>query len=410
MEKVLNGIFIVLVAVALVIEGFWLYFFVFNGDKGFATNITTIAEDMTAIVTEDETKTYPIEVNYYSNEEKNGFKLLEIKINSYTSAEMTSFHSFGLQLVNPVWTLERYRIPGSNIFKQRYAYAYRPNVNTYNTSDDVSYQASNPISRTDQIIFDIDGEPFALKVKSSFKNEDGIDAICDTLVLEDDLGVAKYYYDYDWAMLTKQLQDIAETVNYGDYEIGLVDLSDFVVLEKYNSETKQFEKLDNFDNYKNFFKIKIHSDKNGVTSCEQSLFKMIDYNPYYFSNSSTDNDYWKAVAEYYLTIEDFNKRIAAQGVFLTIKSEVAERLNNYADVLEVVINLELDTESIAGIDAYGLYGFKAKEINLTSTTSRTFYLLSNSVTNSGLEKININQNIKVQISDTAGFTGVIENE
>ena len=407
MEKVLNGIFIILVAVSLVIEGFWLYFFVFNGDKGFATNITTIAEDMTEIVKEDETKTYPIEVNYYSNGAKNGFEMLEIKINSYTSQEMTSYHSFGLQLINPVWQLKQYRMPGSSIFKQRLVAAYRPNVNAYNTSNGISYEATNPISREDQVIFDINGEVFAFKVRSSFNENDTLNNKCNTLVLYDEFLLSKYYYDYDWAMLTKQLYDIAKTINYGDYEIGLIDLSEFVKIEKYNTETKQFEKLDNFDNYKTFFKIKIHNDKNGVTDCEQSLFKMINYNPYYFNNESADNDYWKAVAEYKLNLDDFNTRTSEQGVFLTIKPDVAEQLNKYSNVLEFIIELDLDTDNIAGIDAYGLYGFKVKEIILNSLTRRTFYLLTNSVTNSGLEKITINENIKVQISETSGFTGVI---
>lgn len=406
-EKILNGIFIILVAFAIVIESFWLYFFVFNGDKGFATNITTIAEEMTKIENEDETKTYPIEVNYYSNEAKNGFEMFEIKINSYTSSEMTSYHSYGLQLINPVWQLQQYRIPGSSVFMQRLVSAYRPNINTYNTSNGISYDASNSISRDDQIIFDIEGEAFALKVRSNFTDYNDIEKVCNKLVMYDQIFTAKYYYDYDWAMLAKQLYDIAKTINYGDYEIDLVDLSDFIVMEKYNTEDKSFDLLTNFDNYKHFFKIKIHNDKNGVSSCEQSLFKMINYNPYYFTNSNTDTDYWKAVAEYRLTVNDFNKRTTNQGDFLTIKPEVAEKLNNYKNNLEIIIDLNLDVNNIAGIDAYGLYGFKVKELNLNSSISRTFYLLTNSVTNSGLEKININENIKVQISETSGFTGVI---
>lgn len=405
MNKFLDNVFIFIVAIALVVNGMWVYFFVFKGDKGFETTLTTVSADLSKVKNVDETKTYPIQVNVYSNENKNGLKTVEINTTSYTSAEMESYTSSGLQLINPTWKLEKFNV-SRQLFAEKYAYAYRPEVKAYNTSDGVAYRATNALSRNDQVIFNIGEDVFAFKVRSYFEENDPLNVKTDRLVKFDQLLWAEYFYDYDWAMLTKKLQEFVETLNYGDFEISLVDLADYVVLQKYDAETKQFKRLNNYDNYRNYFTIKVHHDKNGMTDCEQSLFKMVNYDPYYFGQAEA-SDYWKAVAEYELDLnKDFDVRETDSGKYITIKHDVAERLNKYSNI-KVALNINLDNYDIAGIDNYGLYGFKIDTINITSSTAKEFSFLARSLELSGLKTINKTGNVTLYFVDKAGFGGDI---
>ena len=408
MEKLIDGIAIILAAIAIVVIGFWFYFVKVNGEKNFETNLTIVAEDMTQIESEDETLTYPIEVNYYSNKEGNGKEVFEIKFNSYTSPSMENYNGYGLQYVSPEWKWSTYDFYSGFFNHKYYDYVYG-NCDYYNTGDGTSFSATNPLNNDDQLIFDINGEAFGLKCYSNWQKTANATEIENHVVYIDSFAWVHRYRSYDWQMIAQVLYQMAKSLNYGDYEIGYVDLAPYVEITKYNETTRQFENFRVGDNFKAFFKIKIHNDKNGMSSSQQSLFKMLNSDPYYFTADKNQTDYWKYITTFDLKLEHFKENETEDGTYIMLNLTKVPYLLEDED-LEINLTLNLDElyaqgKNIVGIEVYGFQGLPLKKLEIISSTERNFYILAHALDGSGLENIGKSANVNLIISETSGFEG-----
>ena len=171
----------------------------------------------------------------------------------------------------------------------------------------------------------------------------------------------------------------------------------------------QFENFRVGDNFKAFFKIKIHNDKNGMSSSQQSLFKMLNSDPYYFTADKNQTDYWKYITTFDLKLEHFKENETEDGTYIMLNLTKVPYLLEDED-LEINLTLNLDElyaqgKNIVGIEVYGFQGLPLKKLEIISSTERNFYILAHALDGSGLENIGKSANVNLIISETSGFEG-----
>ena len=116
-KGLLKTSFILLVFVAIIVSGLYVYYHFFVHDITIGTNYITDQNglDIKPVdeMTEDEKSEYEerwfMEANYYSNDKNNGIELQELNMNYFTDYTLTSdsYRSIGMQFIGDFETYKR---------------------------------------------------------------------------------------------------------------------------------------------------------------------------------------------------------------------------------------------------------------------------------------------------------------
>ncbi len=377
--NVILGIMLVLSIIAIAL---FAYYFKNppNTQKTLYANALTFAEENA-----QGEKPYPIEINFFSNEKKNGIHCTELKFNYYTDTtiptsddEYKFVYSSGVQLFDDFRALKR---NDNRVFAWSIdEYIDFVNARYYNSVYGQSYSAISKLSPSDNWIMD-----YSMKTT----DEQGQEKISHNLAkifqrgaTFHDRGVfgIKNYYVYDVNRLIVDLLTIVSRLDSGVY-ITPFDMSNYFDYKIYNQETKQFESITS-DDQDCFVSIKITKTDNGLVRANQSLYNQIDYNADYAYDGVVAKDYAEARAGYILTESDF----VVLDNELYLKERARKYLVNFPKMyLQVVLDLD-NLESCSGFSKDIFSSLDVLNISLTATRSQKFYvyedytILSNNVT------------------------------
>lgn len=256
---------------------------------------TTYLTPITVVNSPSEEKKFFMEVNYYTNEYEDGYRMFELKINSYADTDKTTTKAYGIQLVDlgkDGFHFGRSFVSKSGSFfgDQTWVYDlyFKEDSYYYNTSevaDEISYKATDPIDKHTKFYWDIQDTLFEI----SFQNEEHI-----------------HYYDYEqvlWAKhrnyftsnYVKFMYDMLGTISSmknGTYYSNLFFFEDLfnysvevksTVLGETTSSFKEVEEISTLVDVSNYdnLQIKINKSQHGAQSYNDSLFGIVANNSYW---------------------------------------------------------------------------------------------------------------------------------
>ncbi len=335
---------------------------------------------------------YFMEVNYYSNEKKNGVECMEFKFNYYVDTSIPEkkedgtydnkyMFSTGVQFQDLNDYYDHYKT--GSFFGSTQIHIIPKNMTFYAKPDglDQGYQVSD-IDLGNSWIFDIGGklcliEPIGPVYFTNF------------------LWV-KEYIDYDiHFMITKTIMSIQSMKN--GTTITAFNFSDFLKITKvYNEETGKFEEElvdDNIIKYFTFMNVLINKTDNGMIEAKNSIFNSYDGDPEWsFNNVGDKVTYWRDDTIYDIDSDDFKFVSVGDGYEIELKDSCADFLSEFSDVLlNVEINLD-DFSSILNIIGFTTQPFKDLNVNsikITSSTQKDFIVYGFNDLDIQTENVNI---------------------
>lgn len=319
--------------------------------------------------------TYFMEVNYYSNEKKNGVECMEFKFNYYIDTSIPEkkedgtydnkyMFSTGVQLYDGLDYYHTYNT--SNGISQSVTHFVLDNATFYASPEGLNqgYEVTNT-TLGKSWIFDIDGKLCLIENKG--------------LVLTDNFWWWNYYADYDIQFMIATTVMSIQSMKNGT-TITAFNFSDYLKITKvYNPETGKFEEElvdDNITQYFTFMNVKINKTDNGMIETKNSIFNCYKGDSAWSFNGIGDRKtYWRDDTIYDIDSNDFKFISADDGYNIELKDSCVEYLSQFADViLNVEINLD-DFSSILNIVGFTKNPFKDLNVNsikITSSTQKDF--------------------------------------
>lgn len=373
-----NLAFATLAVAGLVISLFTLYYYFFNKDITIGTNyITTVQtgevineEELTDEEIEEYNEAYFMELNYFSNDLENGIELQELKLNFASDFQLSDYFATGMQHIGDYEHTEQKFASKHNV--DTYVW---PDFNYYNGYDNIDWQSTMLLNRKSNLPISIDDEAYTITLdKIDFKK---------ILIFEYNKTA------YTWPSLFAEMFDAVKSnsASYGDWYIKF-DLSKYFTVKKYNEETKKFENDDLSDQVFNYVLVKVHYEENGAVAASQSLFNIIDNNPTYGEDETIDSSYWQERIVYNLTEEQLNLRYSEtfEGYFASLPLSTQALIEDN-DRVTVNVIIDMNNTNIVGFDYSAFKDFEIDTITIKSSTSKTFYMLKNSLIDTNLKTI-----------------------
>ena len=406
MDNLKKGISIAMVILtfvsSLLIVGY-IYFKIFNNkftvDVNFINDQLAVdANDTEDIEKEqyDQGHYWTIEYNYFSNENKNGEVLEEMKFNYFMSTDLLEkdYRATGIQHVGsknygPVWFAYHHnwdlnkvvRVDGDNVIsinmgsKKFYGnitpisdmenymdsslYYYTGSCdaegNVINYETEVIGQATigNPLTRDQLFIIKIGDKPYGIKCNKKYIKGGGLN---------------KFEYWYMWTDIFQLLREAAESNSAGQGEFYItIDLSKYFSV--YEFDGRKFIEEDVSQKVFNYVAVKINYDKNGATTTDNSIFGIMKGDSEYSNVDLVEFEYDYTRPVYKVTINDFNKRYSEvdDAYYLSLKQEVRSYINERNGMAYIYLDY-YTTENIAGFDDYGLENLDIAYIKFDSST------------------------------------------
>ena len=342
----------VLSVLALFVIGYGIYFFVTYSSE----TVTSVQIDS---LTYAEDKTFPLEVNYYSNESNNGEEVFEFKINYYMNPEQPTdldeikdIYTTGIQWIDGVefaqqgsnigWGTTNYLVPAGE-------YYY------YNMSGDTGFSATNEFSSNDRWLMDFSGHLGLLVQKGDIEQSKGF------------LWWGSYYR-YDINSLMSLVYDSIQGLSPGDYVLTL-DMSEFFDIKAYNEETKQFDLATDSDSNFVYINARIHISASGMADSSQSIFNMVENNDSWTFEGVSAGNFYDAETVFTLTVNDFNDVEQNGLTWATLKEDAVEYLQSFPST-KIKINLNLTNSYITsnGITVEAVSTLSWNDLDVASVT------------------------------------------
>lgn len=346
-----------------------------------------------------------IEINYYTNNNKNGYEMFEIKMNTLTDSNKTSILSKGFQYISKdVNGFIDFAYHYNNAVKDKlikhengwynakdyYSYwgSFSTGINgvTYNyTCDnfsDNSFVSTDETNLDDFFVIEIGNEIYGMKFKGKNTPMNDVTHIADFEdgydfnVLWGTQNYASYYTYFDVHYLSFLLKRSCGTLKYGTNNMIVFDFDDLFDYYEFDENNGVFsdkimEDSTKVINYvKNFYAIKVFICEDGAQNSADSLFGLIHGSPNYsVNNDYTNSDYFFGRSIIKATLKDFELINNGSDRFdLKLNTNF---INNYKDykskiVLDVFIDFENSfnkhnikvnypsTETFCGFDVYNV--------------------------------------------------------
>lgn len=349
-EKIESSILLIVFIFCAVICGYWCYWKLTYSDS---TLDTYKASTLTYV----EDKVYPIEINVFTNLNKNGKRVVEFKFNSYMDTEIPTLneetgkyglkdlYSIGVQFeYNPKKLLTSDEDAKGytfyqNTYKQGFLWLGDRTTNIelnkafyYNASFGESFGATKEITRKTNFIFDIDGK---LAKLTQFDKRVKVGGSSSARTLYHYFDIFDFFYH-----LTDNVVDTFEN-GINSY---VFDLSTWFKFELFNEETGKFEKTGDATQINTYVACKVTKTDDGLISADQSLFGIFKNDAEY---GTSRVDYWQSFTEYTITEEDLvYTKISANDYRASIDKACIEYLNSFEN-MKVHLVLDLDSNYLA---------------------------------------------------------------
>ncbi len=320
-------------------------------------------------------ETYFMEVNYYSNEKKNGVECMEFKFNYYIDTSIPDKGENGSYDNKYMFSTGVQLIDGENYYR------------TYNTTNGISQTVTHFALNNATFYASPDGLDQGYKVSDATLGNSWIFDIGGKLCLIENKGLVKtdsfwwwnYYADYDIQfMIASSVMSIQSLKN--GTTITAFNFSDYLKVTKvYDEESGQFrEDLvdENITKYFTFMNVKVNKTDNGMIEAKNSVFNSYKGDTEWsFHGIGDRNAYWRDETIYDIDSDDFKFISVDNGYSIELKDSCIEYLSEFSDVvLNVEINLD-DFSSILNIIGFTKKPFKNLNVNsikITSSTQKDF--------------------------------------
>lgn len=415
LKKIGKICFVLLVAIALVVDGLFIYYHFFV--KDFTTGTNYIGDqtgldiinsnDLTAEEKNEYEKRWFIEANLFSNDKKNGIELQELKFNYFTDYRLTSeqYLSTGMQYIGD-YKWESVNIKWSEEERDNYVFQ---EFNYYDTRDGISYSGqmgtngsvSTLLKRSTLFTVRIEDEAYALQLNKSYRKGFWIG----------NLNMFGSEHFYTWAELFESIMKAIKSNNkgYGDYYIPLLNLTDFFTVYKFDKNGGKYTSDETTNYVATYSVLKFHYDENGATRASQSIFGSINLDKNY---GQYNTEYWQERFVYNLTEQDlkFRQSETHGGHLATLGAETKNKFDQMKRAkINISINLNSDflkskNINLVGLDYNALKDFEIDTITIIGTNQK-FTLLSGCLENSKIKTLKHSKTVNLDIRD-----GAINNE
>lgn len=415
LKKIGKICFVLLVAIALVVDGLFIYYHFFVKDFTTGTNYIgdQVGLDIKKIIksdelTDEEKKKYEdrwfLEANYYSNSNNNGVKLRELKLNYFTDYRLTSeqYLSTGMQYVGEYTDEVKKTIVMVHLNDlDNYVFPY---FNYYDSKDgELSYSGyvganagtSTMLKRSTVLIVKIGDKPYAIQL-----NKFG------ELTTKFLFITKQYPYPQMWQNFFGAVMQsiVTNSKGYGDYYIQL-NLSDYFSIYAFDENGKKYESDEVTDYVSTYSVLKFHYDENGATRASQSIFGTINFDKNYGEHNT---EYWQERFVYNLTEKDLLFRQSEQygGHLATLG---AETKNKFDQMQRAKVNISINFNSeylknkninVVGLDYLAFENFEIDTLTITGSCDN-FQILNQSLKNTNLKTLKHSKSIILNIHDGA---------
>lgn len=413
LKKVGKICFILLVAIALVVDGLFIYYHFFVKDFKTGTNYIgdQVGLDIKDVIESDKLSEeeknemqdrYFMEVNLYSNNKNNGIALQELKFNYFTDYRLTSkqYLSTGMQYIGNY----KHKDVNFTSYDELQEYVFK-DFCYYDTKDGISasgFTGSNAgvstlLKRTTTFIIKLDDKPYAIKLDKSY-NYGGF------------LGIFQRTHYYTWSELFESVMALIKSCNfgYGDYYIPFAKISDFFSLYAFDENGKKFISDEVTDYITTYSVIKVHYDENGARNSSQSMFGSINMDSKYDLEKEYNTEYWQERFVYNLTEKDLLFRHSEQyGAHLATLG--AETKNKFDQMKRAKVNISINLNSeylknkninVVGLDYLAFENFEIDTLTITGTCEN-FHILSKSLNNTNLRTLKHSAQIILDVQSDA---------
>ena len=443
--KVIGNCCLVFLAIlSILLSVGYVYYHYFVDDVTIGTNYidNQVGLDVEEIVKEEDLSEeeknvledrYFLEVNYYSNDKENGIELQELRMNYFTSYNLTSadYRSSGMQYLGnyqglPLDTWDGNSELGfANLFgnNDRYYGTSEESVTIANEYVDKSfyyYDSTNGINwngitnnngsigtelkRSSQFIIKIDNRAFSISLDKYFDKDVGD--------VRNFFGIGwkvgekynRYYYTYG-SLFQSCMQAIkTNSAGYGNYFIT-VDLSSLFTIREYDLETGKFKGDNVTDVIKNYAVLKFSYNENGARNSTQSMFGVIaNSSKYDIQENPIDTSYWQERVCYNLNENNFEYRYSEvyKGYFLSLSMDTKKM---FANMPRAKVSIDIDLQSnylldkeinIVGFDYNAFENFEIDTLTIKGQP-QTIYLLEKSLYNTNLQTLKYSNGITFDI-------------
>ena len=380
---------------------------------------------------------YFLEVNYYSNEKKNGIELQELKLNYFTDYSLTSsaYRSTGMQYIGNYKGLPLDTWDGNSEVK--FMKLFGNNDRYYGTSDECVEIANNyvdpnfyyydsingvnfngitnnngsiatELKRTTGFIVKIDNRAFEVRLNKYFDKDVGDVRNIFGIGWKVGEKYNRYYYTYGSLFQSCLQATKIQSAGNGTFYIT-VDLSSLFSIREYDLTTKKYKADNVTDVIKNYAVMKFTKSENGARNSTQSMFGIIENSPKYdLKEDKIDTTYWQERMLYKLTEKDFSYRYSDvyKGYFASLNLDTKKM---FAEMPRAKVNISIDLQSqylkdkeinIVGFDYNGFEDFEIDTLSITGN-SQIFYLLEKALYNTNLKTLKYSNGITFDFGTNA---------
>lgn len=416
--KVLKTIFIVLLAIlftlCLGIDIIYIWVLVKAPNKIISQTFNVGLQELN-----DGTTKEFVEINYYSNKNKNGIECFEIKFNYISDENKNMFYSQGLQYLSDNGPIE-FKYYYSNATKSKKEYRkensfgatkkyfdawgfYSPSEKTkcinYASSDDgkTSVLSTNPLNNNTSFLIEIGSDLYKMKFKTidtkKMEYSKNVDLWKSHFIGSESKDFENYlfyyifsywdyYYNYDINYFACLLKDSVSVLKDGTSQQMIFEFADLFDYYKYNSDKKDYIDVSAEDSLKvkteikSYYCIKVNYSDDGLVRAKQSLFGNVDGSP----NYNTTGDYSEINFLYGHSVidvgyGDFELVKAKNNTYdLVLKQTFLDKYSKYKDVIELNVYLDFNLFKNHNIDVnYPEFnGFKVISDNIKNWTIPVF--------------------------------------
>lgn len=388
-QKILMGIIYALTGCALVVIFFSLY------------NILALSKPQTlgtiyaSTLSRAEDDVYIIEVNIYSNENKNGISCYEVLWNGYTDYQGNNIKGFGMQAsVLPQEHKYSKVAPGSVFLIHDVDSPYITEFSeaTMYYTDDLGVSSYVTNEMPGELYFDIDGSFYKYEFQT-FDREvystTGWNFFNALFNITKNEKVPFNYNTLFEVIVSSALTDSARYEN-GEFTISMLDLSKYVKILVQN-EDKQYVDLPKTSTTYDLFKVKVTYSKDGMTDASQSMFHQFKHSTTwnYYNNTDVEK-YWNAYFELKLDEKTinyvFNEFESAYYIVLDTKFSQYLKSLSYAEI-SIVLDITAVDFDVYGIDLEH-FDFKIKSFEILVDNAEDFEIYNS-------DRCSVNPTIKV---------------
>lgn len=392
----------ILTAACLAIDCWFLYIKLY-GDVKLPTHTYEVGLQKTS---EGDTK-YFVEVEYYSNENKNGLECFEIKFNYLLDERQENFYSQGLQLVADTkddsikLSLTEdgankefaYWDAGGNHYNRDVFYNYKTEENSklfnYASGNDYSTTtiSTNPLGDKSYFRIQLGEQLYLMKFKSSYRETRDPETYAD-FISKRSYSPAIYcwfndsnyiVYDYTYFMNLLYTALSSDTLANGTQSAMLFEFGNIFDYYEYDEVNKVYKMQPLEDTTKvqkqitSYYSILVKKHADGIQKASQSLFNCVQgSSTFNIAEDYTKDDYFIGRTIVTVDNKDFDYIKVTNNYYkLQLKESFINEYKSFGDKIVLSVQIDLDELTEKNINFLGLMensGLKNFEILECYTT------------------------------------------